>query len=179
MRDNQFNTYMANNQIAGISDWGTEMWLEPSITVPESAAYPWYVPFRIQAVEGQVPLFRGQNKYNSSSRAYAVSSNSDKQAAIAKILDYLVSEESIELTEYGIEGVSYKMVDGNISNIIDGSLENTDAVGMALWTNNSIFPRFELNKDISGEMKNTIQFAKDNGVKNNAEGKYDFTLEAH
>lgn len=177
LRDNQFNTDMANNQIAGIAEWGTEMWLEPSISVPDGAAYPWYVPFRIQAVEGQEPLFRGPNKYNSGSRAYAVPAGSDKQEAIAKILDYLVSEESIQLTEHGIEDVSYKIVDGKISNVIDASLENTDAVGTALWTNGSIFPRFELNKDISDEMLNTVQFAKDNGVVNNGTGKYDFTME--
>lgn len=173
----QYNTYMASNQIAGIAEWATEMWLEPSITVPEGEAYPWYVPFRLEAVKGQTPLYRGQNKYNPSSRAYAIPASSDKQEAIAKILDYLISEEGINLTEFGVEDVSYKVVDGKFSNLFDGTLENTDAVGCSLWTNNSIFPRFELNKDISVEMVNTIQFGEDNGVTSNVSGKHDFTLE--
>lgn len=177
MDDSQSGTYMANNQVAAVSSWGTEMWLEPQIVVPEGAAYPWYVPFRIEAVEGQTPLFRGANKYNPGWTATAVPASSDKQAAIAKIFDYLVTEESINLQEHGIEGVSYDMVDGMPSNVLDGSLENTDAVGMALWVNGSIFPRFDMNKEMSVEMATTITMAETNGVKNNQSGKHDYTLE--
>ncbi len=176
MDDSQSGTYMANNQVACIANWGTEMWLEPQITVPEGAAYPWFVPFRIQAVEGQTPLFRGSNKYNPGWTATAVPASSDKQAAIAKIFDYLVTDEAIRLTENGIEGVSYEMKDGMPSNKLDGSLENTDAVGMALWCNGSIFPRYQMNTDLSEEMSTTIAMAETNGVKNNQSGKKDYTV---
>ena len=177
MSGNEFNTYLANNQVAGIADWTTMTWMEATISLPEGAAYPWYVPFRAQAVEGQVPLFRGPNVYNPGFRAYAVPASSDKQDAVGKLLDYLVSDECILLTEYGIEGVSYEMVDGQYSNIIDASLENTDATGIALWTNGGIFPRFELNKDVNGEMVTSTQIAKEKGVKNNASGKEDYNID--
>ena len=176
MDDSQSGTYMANNQVACVANWGTEMWLEPQITVPEGASYPWFVPFRIQAVEGQTPLFRGANKYNPGWTATAVPASSDKQAAIAKIFDYLVTDEAIRLTENGIEGVSYEMKDGMPSNKLDGSLENTDAVGMALWCNGSIFPRYQMNTDLSEEMSTTIAMAETNGVKNNQSGKKDYTV---
>lgn len=176
MDDSQSGTYMSNNQVAAIANWGTEMWLEPQIVVPEGAAYPWFAPLRIEAVEGQAPLFRGANKYNPGWTATAVSASSDKQEAIAKIFDYLITDESIRLQENGIEGISYELVDGVPSNILDGSLENTDAVGMALWVNGAIFPRYQMNTEISNEMRDTIVYAETNGVKNNQSAKYDYTI---
>ena len=50
--------------------------------------------------------------------ATAVPAGSDKQEAIAKILDYLVTQESMDLTEYGLEGVSYEVVDGKSEAIL-------------------------------------------------------------
>lgn len=50
---------------------------------------------------------------------------------LQKFLDYLITQESMD--KYGLEGVSYEMVDGKIrNNTLDNTLENTDAVGMAL-----------------------------------------------
>lgn len=176
MEDNQSGTYMANNQVACISNWGSEQWLEPQISVPEGAAYPWFVPFRIQAVEGQPSLYRGSNTYNPGWTATAVPASSDKQEAIAKIFDYLVTEEAMWLTERGIEGVSYEMVDGVLTDTLDSSLENTDAVGMALWCNGSIFPRYQMIEGggPSEEASLTLAMAEANGVKNNKSGKGDF-----
>ena len=176
MEDSQSSSDMANNKVAAVANWGTELWLEPQITVPEGAAYPWFAPVRIQAVEGQTPLFRGSNKYNPGWTATAVPASSDKQQAIAKILDFLVTEESVHLTERGMEGVSYEMADGKMRSISDPTLENTDAVGMALWCNGSIFPRYTLNNEISEGMEDTIAYAETNGVKNNQSAKSDFTL---
>ena len=176
MEDSQSSSDMANNKVAAVANWGTELWLEPQITVPEGAAYPWFAPIRVQAVEGQTPLFRGSNKYNPGWTATAVPASSDKQQAIAKILDFLVTEESVHLTERGIEGVSYEMIDGKVHSISDPTLENTDAVGMSLWCNGSIFPRSTLNNEISEGMDDTIAYAETNGVKNNQSAKSDFTL---
>ena len=176
MEDSQSSSDMANNKVAAVANWGTELWLEPQITVPEGAAYPWFAPIRVQAVEGQTPLFRGSNKYNPGWTATAVPASSDKQQAIAKILDFLVTEESVHLTERGIEGVSYEMIDGKVHSISDPTLENTDAVGMSLWCNGSIFPRYTLNNEISEGMDDTIAYAETNGVKNNQSAKSDFTL---
>ena len=176
MEDSQSSSDMANNKVAAVANWGTELWLEPQITVPVGAAYPWFAPVRIQAVEGQTPLFRGSNKYNPGWTATAVPASSDKQQAIAKILDFLVTEESVHLTERGMEGVSYEMADGKMRSISDPTLENTDAVGMALWCNGSIFPRYTLNNEISEGMEDTIAYAETNGVKNNQSAKSDYTL---
>ena len=176
MADSQSSSYMADNKVAAMESWALELWLEPQITVPEGAAYPWFAPVRIQAVEGQTPLFRGPNKYNPGWTATAVPASSNKQQAIAKILDFLVTEEAVRLTEQGIEGVSYETVDGKIHSISDASLENIDAVGMALWCNGSIFPRYALNNELSQGMEDTIAFAEANGVRNNLSAKSDFTL---
>lgn len=176
MNDQQSGTYMANNQVAAIAEWGTELWNESAISVPEGAEYPWFAPLRVDGIEGETSLFRGSNVYNMGWTATAVPASSDKQEAIAKILDYLVTQESIDLTEHGLEGVSYEMVDGKMSNTLDSSLENTDAVGMALWCNGSIFPRYTLNNDMSVEMDNTVAFAEKNGVKTNQTAKKDFTI---
>lgn len=177
MDDSQAATDMANNKVALIGSYGVETWLEPQITVPEGAAYPWFAPFRVQAVEGQTPLFRGANMFNPGGNATAVPAGSDKQEAIAKILDYLITDEAYVLLEHGIEGISFEMVDGQRTNILDGTLENTDAVGMALWCNGSIFPRYNLNKDLIVEMNATISFAETNGVENNQSAKFDFMEE--
>lgn len=176
MNDSQGSTYMANNQVAAISQWGTELWEETAITVPEGAEYQWFAPMRVDGIEGETSLFRGSNAYNMGWTATAVPAGSDKQEAIAKILDYLVTQESMDLTEYGLEGVSYEVVDGKMSNTLDNTLENTDAVGMALWCNGSIFPRYKLNNDLSTEMDNTVVFAEKNGVKTNQTAKKDFTI---
>lgn len=176
MNDSQGGTYMANNQVAAISQWGTELWEETAITVPEGAEYQWFAPMRVDGIEGETSLFRGSNAYNMGWTATAVPASSDKQEAIAKILDYLITQESMDLTEYGLEGVSYEMVDGKMSNTLDNTLENTDAVGMALWCNGSIFPRYKMNNDLGIEMDNTVAFAEKNGVKTNPTAKKDFTI---
>ena len=82
----------------------------------------------------------------------------------------------MHLTERGMEGVSYEMADGKMRSISDPTLENTDAVGMALWCNGSIFPRYTLNNEISEGMEDTIAYAETNGVKNNQSAKSDYTL---
>ena len=177
MNDNQTATDMAENKVSAISNWAGETWLEPTVVVPEGEAYPWYVPVKVQAIEGEAPLFRGQNGWNPGWTGTAVSGSSDKQEASAKIFDWLVSDEAVNLTEYGIEDISYNVVDGKKAAIKDSTLENVDAVGMALWTNGSIFPRFELNMDVSDSFDSVLQFAQDNGVTNNPGGKIDYLVE--
>ena len=163
MKDSQSSADMANNKVAVVATWALGMWYEPVITVPEGAAYPWFAPFRVQGVEGETPLYRGQNEFNPGWTSTAVPASSDKQQAIAKILDYLITDEAYVLLEHGIEGVSFEVVDGQRINITADIMENTDAVGMALWCNGSIFPRYGLNSDMSVEMATTIATAEEWG----------------
>ena len=44
---------MANNQVAAISQWGTELWEETAITVREGAEYQWFAPMRVDGIEGR------------------------------------------------------------------------------------------------------------------------------
>ncbi len=173
------STHLVSNVLAGEMQWAWEDWDEPQIIIPEGAAFPWFVPFDLEAVEGVAPCYQGAYKFNTSVRGYAVPANSDKQEAIAALLDYIITPEFDIKTEYGIEGLSYEVMDdGVLATIMDSTLENVDQIGMAVWTNNSIFPRINVAKDEFRDLKNNRQlltrYAELHGVDSNVDGKYNY-----
>lgn len=175
MNDSQTSSYMTENRVAVISDWATQTWNEPTVVVPEGAEYPWYVGFRAEAVEGQTPLWRGGNQYMMGTSYFVVPAESQNIEGVIKMLDYFCSDEGVEVTEWGIEGVNYtEDEEGNMTQDLDPTFENVDAAcNCAFWANNLI-PRFELGRDIAQAMSRTTNFGIDHGVANNPAGKANF-----
>ncbi len=174
----QPHTNVINNNAACIgTDWATQTWHEPTVIVPEGAEPAWYIPFLVEAVEGEDPMFLGGNPFNSSNRGYAVTGSCDKLEAVAALLDYNLTSDYGVLTESGIEGLSFTREENGVrTKIIDSTLKNVDQVGTALWTNDSIMPRISLIVDQPGLENDTgaTKYGTEIGVKNFLTAKEDY-----
>jgi len=66
-------------------------------------------------------------------RVLAVSAKSNKAPQVLKFLDYLYSPEGQSTLHYGVEGESYKMVDGKPQYTVDFTTEGNKPVGTPAW----------------------------------------------
>lgn len=141
----QTNVLQAENKISAGLSWWIETWTEPTITVGEGEAAPYLVGVLCDAGNGYTPLVVRQNGIQKTNYDYAVTPNADPQA-IGILFDYLASEEYSILSEYGIEGYTYEVVDGVKVKLPanDNSEVQIISMGPALWVNDSIFPRYEI-----------------------------------
>lgn len=145
----------AENKISAIADWSGETWVEPSINLPAGAKPAVYVPDIIKAVPDQEPLIRMQRgSQNNDSQKYVVTNEAKNPEIIAKLIDYLCSDEFNVLSQWGIKDVTYKEENG-VRTKMTG---NPDADAMAntavaLWSGNGIFPRYEVGRSRKEELK--------------------------
>jgi ABC-type glycerol-3-phosphate transport system substrate-binding protein len=144
------------NKLAATSDYTVETWYEPVIALPADAKPAVFAPVGpVTAVPGVDPLIRAQATHQVSNYRFAVTKDAN-QEAIAKLFDYLASPEYVELTEWGIEGVTFDLKDG----VYTKTTETDDGRTMqnsrtAMWVF-GILPRFELSVDRELELKQLI-----------------------
>ncbi len=174
--NNQTNTRLAANQMAGEANWAAQTWEEPSIQVQNGATPPELEPIVIQAEDHVEPWVRIQSGENLMSRTYAVTNECEHPEAIAKLLDYMCTPEYVQLTEHGVEGVNFEFNDdGDYQQLSGDDIDNSIMSLMygALWSSN-VLPRMDLNKDMSTELKAGIQLGKDAGLPDGYQAKADF-----
>lgn len=156
----------AENKIAGFSNWAMETWEEPQVKVKEGAAAPYYLPFLARAVDDQDPWVLLQRGNQISNRGYAVTNECKNPEAVAKLLDYMTRPEYCDLSENGIKDYTYSVdAQGNKIKIKEGNSEIKimATVPPALWTNDSILPRFTIGKKCEDEMNQMIENGKISG----------------
>lgn len=166
------------NKIAGLFGWAMATWDEPQVIVPDGAAKAYYLPFLAKAVEDVEPLGILQSGYQISGRGYAVTNKCKHPEAVAKLLDYITSPEFTELTEYGIRDYTFTQdANGNKTRIKDSNPETQIMSSVpALWTNNAIFPRYDIGKHMEAEMNQMVETGKLAGYPDEGyQAKWDFS----
>jgi ABC-type glycerol-3-phosphate transport system substrate-binding protein len=142
----QGNEKKAENKVSLINDWWVETWVEPGIITPEGAPKPYLLGFLSEAVQGTKPVLSRQGAIQKGGVDFAVTKQADKEA-IGKLLDYITSEKYSTLSEFGIEGYTYQVLEnGKLSKLPANGIPEVDIMSTvpALWVNNSILPRFEI-----------------------------------
>jgi ABC-type glycerol-3-phosphate transport system substrate-binding protein len=160
---------MAANRIAYQFGWSLETWDEPGVAVQQGAAKAYYVPFVLQAAADTQPRVWAQEGIGLSFGVHFVPARAKNLAGVGKLLDYLVTKDYATLTEQGIEGYTFQYDSQNNfqaiprnSNSIGLDNDLTNARLPALWTNNSILPRFERFDRVS-EMSTAIETGRNLG----------------
>ncbi len=134
------------NRLAMICSWWAGTYEEAAVVVPEGQAGANYVGIICDSETGVSPVVSIQDGIQkNSSYEVAFTSQADPEV-VGRLLDYLCSEEYSTLTEYGIEGYSYEVVDGAKVKYTDSDISEVQLISSvpALWTNNGILPRLEI-----------------------------------
>ncbi|MEG0691457.1 MAG: extracellular solute-binding protein [Oscillospiraceae bacterium] len=112
------NQKMAENKVGATYDYTLQSWLEPSI----NAENPEFLPIGpLTAVDGIKPV-RTIEPPQLAWRGYAVTKGCKDQEGIAKFIDTLYSQEYFDLSLYGIDGKTSKVVDGK--RVVDEEVVN-------------------------------------------------------
>jgi len=168
----------AENKISGLHTWATETWEEPAMAVAEGDAAAYLLPMTATAISGTEPSVLLQRGYQISSYNFAFTGECKDLDAAGALLDYLSTEGYALLSEYGIEDYTYtEDGGGNRAKIKTGSDEVLIMANLpALWVNNSILPRRELNNRAE-ELVTIAEAGKDMGYPENGfQEKADFVI---
>lgn len=140
------NTAKVENRLSLFTSWWTETWEEPTVLTPEGAAPVNYVGISCDPGNGIEPVIPIQDGIQKNANYQVGFTTQANQEAVGRLLDYLTSDEYGLLTECGIEGYTYEVVDGEITKIRDSDISEVQIMSVlpALWTNNAILPRLEI-----------------------------------
>ena len=140
----QTSQRMAENKVGATFDYCMQMWLEPSV----NAENPEFLPI--------ANLETGYDSYNIieppffSWHKWAVTKDCKNTEAVAALLDVLYSDRYEELTAWGIEGVTYEVVDGrrqllegNGGDFWEKNAKERKSYGGPLWSG-CVFPTVSL-----------------------------------
>lgn len=134
------------NRLALICSWWAGTYEEAAVIVSEGQPGANYVGIICDSETGVSPVVSIQDGIQkNSSYEVAFTSQADPEV-IGRLLDYLCSDEYSTLTEYGIEGYSFDVVDGVKVKYTDSDISEVQLISNlpALWTNNAILPRLEI-----------------------------------
>jgi hypothetical protein len=139
---------MQANRIAYQNGWSAETWDEPGTSVPAGAAKAYFAPFTLQAVSDTPPRVWMQSGYQKDGFLHFIPTGAKNKAGAVALIDYLVSPEYSELTEYGIEGYTFTRDSAGKIQILATSpnkvgldVELRAAYMPCLWANGGILPR--------------------------------------
>ena len=121
------------NKVSVWNNWWVAAWDEPSILVSENTTPPQYVGFTVDAGTGAVP--RVPMTYGTGLQdGYVVTSSADKEA-VARLQDYVLTDEFQLLTDWGIEGYTYNIEDGKKVKVQDSDISEVQYISQiyALW----------------------------------------------
>ena len=156
----QLNT---ENKIGCLVTYATQSFLEPTVNVGSAPAAE-YQPFGpITAIEGVNAYATGDAATMSYGRYAFTKACTDLQAAAA-LLDFLYSEDYYLMTEWGIEGTSYEVIDGT-PQFMEGVgqtyweqlAKDRNTNGLWLWAF-SVFPRVFPGQDLKETEKNAAPY---------------------
>lgn len=154
----------AENKISGLHTWATETWEEPAMAVAEGDEAAYLLPMTAEAISGTDPFVLLQRGYQISSYNFAFTSECKDLEAAGALLDYLSTDEYALFSEYGIRDYSYtEDAEGNRAKIKTGNDEVLIMANLpALWVNDSILPRREVNNRAE-ELVTITEAGKDMG----------------
>lgn len=142
--EEQLNQRIAENKSSALSTYTMATWYEPSVNDPNAE----YLPIAaLKGTDDITPLIAIEPSMMSYGRWAFTNTLKDEKAAAA-LIDVLCSEKYMELTQWGIEGDTFEVIDGQ-NKLLDiaknASWEEAGkqrkSVGDTLWANGSIFPK--------------------------------------
>ena len=159
----EYSQNLADNKLGGIYTWFMATWLEDGITtLPEGAEPAEYVGLDVTAYPEEKTLLDMNSGCLSGIPRHAVTSSADPEV-IGRILDYICTDEYITFSEYGLEGYTYDVVDGEIMRKTGG--ESTEEQLMSgnctLWAH-VIFPRVSI-LTFESDLSNLVNTGKSKG----------------
>jgi len=135
---------IAENKAGAIFTYAMQTWYEPS-TGDEDAAYLPIGP--LKATDAAEPVNAIEPPFLSYGR-WAFTKECEDLEAAGRLLDILCSEEYMTLTQWGIEGETYEIVDGEkqllpiaLNANWEQAAKEGKAIGDSLWANGSMFPK--------------------------------------
>lgn len=159
-QSDQLNT---ENKIGCVITYATQSFLEPTVNVGSAPAAE-YQPFGpITAIEG-VPAYATGDAATMSYGRYVFTKECKDLQAAASLLDFLYSEDYYLLTEWGIEGKSYEVIDGT-PQFMEGVgqqyweqlAKDRNSNGLWLWAFTA-FPRVFPGQDLKVTEKNAAPY---------------------
>ncbi|MDR1325348.1 MAG: hypothetical protein LBK00_04845 [Treponema sp.] len=139
---------MQANRIAYQNGWSAETWDEPGVSVPSGAAKAYFAPFTLQAFSDTPQRVWMQSGYQKDACLHFIPAGAKNKAGAVALIDYLVTQEYSDLTEYGIEGYTFtrdsagkiQILASNPNNVgLD--IELRSAYMPCMWAYYSILPR--------------------------------------
>ena len=135
---------IAENKAGAIFDYCMQTWQEPGTGDPDAA----YLPIGpLKATDAAEPILAIEPPYLSYNRWAFTKECKDLDVA-GTLLDILCSDKYMELTQWGIEGETYEVKDGEkkllpiaLNASWEQSAKEGKAIGDSLWANGSMFPK--------------------------------------
>jgi putative aldouronate transport system substrate-binding protein len=140
----QLDQTISENKAGAIFTYVMQTWYEPSTGIKEAA----YQPIGpLKATEAAEPINAIEPPFLSYNR-WAFTKDCKDQEAAAALLDILCSEEYQQLTQWGIEGETFEVVNGEkklLPIALNAGWEQAGkegkSIGDSLWANGSMFPK--------------------------------------
>jgi len=140
----QKDQVVAENKAGAVFDYCMQTWLEPSTGDPDAA----YLPIGpLKATDKAEPVNAIEPPYMSYNR-WAFTKNCEDLDMAGALLDILCSDKYMELTQWGIEGETYEVKDGEkkllpiaLNASWEQSAKEGKSIGDSLWANGSMFPK--------------------------------------
>ena len=140
----QLDQTIAQNKAGAIFTYCMQTWYEPSTGDPDAA----YLPIGpLKGTDAAEPVNAIEPPFLSYNRWAFTKECKDLDAAGA-LLDILCSDKYMELTQWGIEGETYEVVNGEkklLPIALNAGWEQAGkegkAIGDSLWANGSMFPK--------------------------------------
>ena len=136
----QLSQMMTEDRVALLDEFWVETWHEPTIIQQnENDPKPQYVGLLCDPETGVTPKVYVTGGAGASGK-WGVTPSADKEA-VGHLMDYILSDEYYTLTEWGIEGYSYEVVDGKKVRITDSDIPEVQYITKlpALWVNSLIY----------------------------------------
>lgn len=140
------NQNVQNNRAASVSNYCMATWDDAAVV---GADHPRYVPLPVvEGKKGIKPILATEPPSLSYGR-WSFTKQASDEAANARLIDMLCSDEYIELTQWGVEGQTFEIdKDGKkqllpiaLHNAYDEAYEKGYTIGDYLWANGGMFPK--------------------------------------
>lgn len=128
-------TLEKENKLIGTTNWVSR---NATFTVPEDQPKPLYTPYVITPAEGEHPYIMLQSGVDVSKRAFAINAKTDKVEAIAKLFDWTLTRDFMELEKreefHGISWVDEDEGEAPLTETAEYDFDNFAAMNKANYT---------------------------------------------
>ena len=130
--------YRNNNKVAAIDDYGCNNWTLANCAVPEGKSSAILIGTQPDKTVHPNAYMSNDSAPTMDNRSFAFTANLSHPAAAAALLDILASQEYCDLIQWGTEGESYAVINGN-KTLINGAEDYANAASTGIMIGNAVF----------------------------------------